>query len=209
MERVTGIEPAWPAWKAWDSKRHTGWSAAGQPDVVPSACLSATYVSVACSNPWFGCAYRCRTGSQRSRRNHARATEDPPLSFCGQKAVTPPAGGLPVPGRARGGRRRDGPCAAAGRPCGGALNRLSPAVRPTWRPPAPGHAQPAGPAAVGAELLLRPGASGAGASGLAGDDAHRDAVAQSVHRRLDLTSVEQTEREYRVTRVRLVRQALA
>jgi len=44
---------------------------------------------------------------------------------------------------------------------------------------------------------------------LAGDDAHRDAVAQSVHRRLDLTSVEQTEREYRVTRVRLVRQALA
>src|SRR4051794_11158409 len=43
VERVTGIEPAWPAWKAWDSKRHLGCSGPGQADVVPSVCLSATH----------------------------------------------------------------------------------------------------------------------------------------------------------------------
>jgi hypothetical protein len=40
VERVTGIEPAWPAWKAGDSQRHRRWSAPSQVDAVPSTCLS-------------------------------------------------------------------------------------------------------------------------------------------------------------------------
>jgi hypothetical protein len=43
VERVTGIEPAWPAWKAWVSKRHLCWSPPCQADVVRSACLNATH----------------------------------------------------------------------------------------------------------------------------------------------------------------------
>ncbi len=42
VERMTGIEPAWPARKARDSKRHIGWSQPDQADAVPSVCLSAT-----------------------------------------------------------------------------------------------------------------------------------------------------------------------
>src|SRR3954453_17598822 len=58
MERVTGIEPAWPAWKAWDSKRHLNWSAPSQTDAVPFECLNvsvraaarATAAQAACPN---------------------------------------------------------------------------------------------------------------------------------------------------------------
>jgi hypothetical protein len=43
VERVTGIEPAWPAWKTWESKQHLCWSAQCQAEGVPSECLSAIY----------------------------------------------------------------------------------------------------------------------------------------------------------------------
>ena len=39
MERVTGIEPAWPAWKALALDALLCWSAGYRPRVVPSACL--------------------------------------------------------------------------------------------------------------------------------------------------------------------------
>ena len=41
MERVTGIEPAWPAWKAWDCRCHLRWSCSSRAGVVPLACLDA------------------------------------------------------------------------------------------------------------------------------------------------------------------------
>lgn len=39
MERVTGIEPAWPAWKAGVPSVRLCWSGASAPFAVPSACL--------------------------------------------------------------------------------------------------------------------------------------------------------------------------
>jgi hypothetical protein len=39
VERVTGIEPAWPAWKAGVPKVPIRWSQGSWPYAVPSVCL--------------------------------------------------------------------------------------------------------------------------------------------------------------------------
>jgi hypothetical protein len=41
VERVTGIEPAWPAWKAREPEPHLGRSAWSQAYVVPFVCLKS------------------------------------------------------------------------------------------------------------------------------------------------------------------------
>jgi hypothetical protein len=41
LERVTGIEPAWPAWKAMAPHVSLRWSEAILPYAVPLVCLSS------------------------------------------------------------------------------------------------------------------------------------------------------------------------
>jgi hypothetical protein len=43
VERVTGIEPAWPAWKGGFFELRFPWSVPNQVEAVPSDCLSAAH----------------------------------------------------------------------------------------------------------------------------------------------------------------------
>jgi hypothetical protein len=58
LERVTGIEPAWPAWKGAFFEESFSFSAPNQVEVVPSDCLSAALMVAAraasrsCSACW-------------------------------------------------------------------------------------------------------------------------------------------------------------
>jgi hypothetical protein len=58
VERVTGIEPAWPAWKGGFFEQCFPWSALNQVEAVPSDCLSAALMAEAraasrsCSACW-------------------------------------------------------------------------------------------------------------------------------------------------------------
>ena len=77
MERVTGIEPAWPAWKARSSRRRPGWSVARPAAFVPSTCLSVGCVgsppgarACRCGLPWLvGSRRRAVVRQERAGRD--------------------------------------------------------------------------------------------------------------------------------------------
>jgi hypothetical protein len=133
MERVTGIEPAWPAWQAWDLEHRRGWSTRGREDAVPSACLthlrggresgSRCRLPVASRVPRFADATRAPPDGGRDRRSSA-----PFQPRAGRASPGRPPGRDGSPARPTGRRSRGG-ASGPGSARSGALNRSGATAR--------------------------------------------------------------------------------